>query len=83
MLCDFEIHLDHLISSRRLDLRIVYKKEKKTYRIVDFAVTAYHRLKLKKKRDKYQDITRGLKKLWNMKVTVIPIVIRSLNTVTK
>ena len=50
---------------------------------MDFAV--YHRVKLneKEKRDKYQDLARELKKLWNMKVTVIPIIIVVLGTVTK
>ena len=33
--------------------------------------------------DKYLDIARELKKLWNMKVTFIPIVIGALGTVTK
>ena len=53
-------------------------------RIVDFAVPADHRVKLKEseKRDKYLDLARELKKLWNMKVT-IPIVNGTLHTVTK
>ena len=46
---------------------------------------ADHRVKLKgsEKRDKYQDLSRELKKLWNMKVKVIPIVIGALGTITK
>ena len=32
---------------------------------------------------KYLDLARELKKLWNMKVTIIPIVIGALGTVTK
>ena len=61
------------------------KKQKKICKIVDFAVTADHRIKLKEyeKRDKYIDLTRELKKLWNMKVTIIPIVIGAFGTVTK
>ena len=35
------------------------------------------------KRDKYLDLARGLKKLWSMKVTIIPIVIGAFGTVTK
>ena len=52
---------------------------------VDFAVTADHRIKLKvcEKRDKYLDLARELKNLWNMKVTIIPIVIGAFGTVTK
>ena len=34
-------------------------------------------------RDKYLDFVRESKKLWNMRVTVIPIVIIDLGTVTK
>ena len=54
-------------------------------KIVDFAVQAEHRVKLKEseKRDKYLDLARELKKLWNMKVAIIPIVIGALGTVTK
>ena len=52
---------------------------------MDVAVPAEHRIKLKEseKRNKYLDFARQLKKLWNMKVTVIPIVIGALITVTK
>ena len=44
-----------------------------------------HRIKLKEceKKDKYLDFARELKKLWNMKVTIVPIVIGALGTVTK
>ena len=61
------------------------QKKKKICKIVDFAVSADYRVKLKEreKKDKYLDIVRELKKLWNMKVTIIPIVIRTLGTVTK
>ena len=44
-----------------------------------------HRIKLKEceKKNKYLDVTRKLKKLWNMKVTIIPIVTGAFGTVTK
>ena len=47
---------------------------------MDFAVPADLRLKLKEveKKDKYLDLARELKKLCNMKVTIIPIVIDAL-----
>ena len=51
-----------------------------------FAVPADHRLKIKeskKKRNKYRHIAKELKKLRNMKMTVIPIVIGALGIVTK
>ena len=64
---------------------IIKKKKKKICKIVDFAIPADHRIKLKEreKRDKYLDLARELKKLWNMKVTIIPIVIVAFGTVTK
>ena len=37
----------------------------------------------KGKKDKYLNLARELKKLWNMKLTIIPIVIGSFGTVTK
>ena len=52
---------------------------------MDSAVLADHKAKFKenKKKDKYLDLARVLKKLWNMKVTVIPIVFGAPGTVTK
>ena len=52
---------------------------------MDLTVPVNQRIKQKEseKKDKYQDLARELKKLWHMKVTVIPIVIGTLGTVTK
>ena len=76
--------MDHLILARWSDQVIVHKK-KRTCWIVDFAVVAAHWVKLKesKKKDKYEDLARELKTLWNMKVTVIPIEIGVLGTIIK
>ena len=82
---DFNIQTDHLIPARRPDL-IIINKRKRIWKIVDFAVPADHRINLKEseKKDKYLDLARELnKKLWNMKVTIVPIVIGALGTVTK
>ena len=35
------------------------------------------------KKDKYLDLARELKKLWNIKVTIVSIVIDALGTITK
>ena len=71
------------MTARRLDLIIINKKKKKRIcKIVYFAVPADHRINLKEseKKDKYLDLARELKKLWNMKVTLVPIVIGALGT---
>ena len=80
---DFNIQTDHLIPARRPDLVII--KKKRICKIVDFAVPADHRINLKesKKKDKYLYLARELKKLWNMKVTIVPIVIGVLGTITE
>ena len=84
LLWDFNIQTDHLIPTRRPDL-IIINKRKRICKIVDFAVPADHRIDLNEseKKDKYLDLARELKKLWNMKVTIVPIVIGALGTVTK
>ena len=54
--------------------------------MLDFTVPADYRIKLKEseKKDKYIDLARELKnKLWNIKVTIIPIMIGDFTTVTK
>ena len=63
LLRDFQNQTDPLISARRSHLVIINKK-KRTYRIVDFALPADDMVKLKenKKKDKYLDLARELKK---------------------
>ena len=86
---DFNIHKDNLISARAPDFIIINqkkkKKKKRTCKIVDFAVPADHRVKVKEseKKDTYLDLSREFEKLWNMKVTIKPIVISAPSTVTK
>ena len=68
ILWDFKIQTDHLIFARQPDIMIVNKKKKKkrrkkkkrTCQIVDFAVIAELRVKLKEsqKRDMYLDLAR-------------------------
>ena len=68
LLWDFDIHTDHLISVKKKKK----KKEKRICNIVDFAVLADHRIKLKEceKKDKFLDLARELKNPWNMKMTI-------------
>ena len=84
LLWDFNMQTDPLIPARRPDLIIINKK-KRICKIVDFAVPADHWINLKEceKKDKYIDLARELKKLWNMKVTIVPIVIGALGTIAK
>ena len=75
---------DHLISALKSDFIIINQK-KRMCKIVDFAVPANRRIKQKEceKKDKYLDLARELKKLRNMKVTIVPIVIDAFGMITK
>ena len=83
LLWDINIQTDHLIPARRPDL--IINKKKRICKTPDFAVPADYRINLKESesKDKYLDLARELKKLWNMKVTIVPIVIGALGTITK
>ena len=61
------------------------KKKKKTYHLKDFAIPVDPWVKIEesKKIDKYLDLARELKKLWIMRVMVIPIVVVVLRMVLK
>ena len=50
---------------------------------MDSALPAYHRMKIKESENinKYLEFTRELKQLWDMRVTVIPVVFSALGMV--
>ena len=84
---NFDIQTDHVISTPRPDCIIINNNnnKKRTCTNVDLAVQADHKVKLKEneKKDKYLGFSRELKKVWNMKVTIIQIVIGALGIGTK
>ena len=63
----------------------IITKKKRICKIVDFAIPADHRINLKEceKKDQYLDLARELKKLWNMKVTIVQIVIGVFGAINK
>ena len=81
---DFEIQTDHLIPARRSNLMII-NKIKRTCCRVDFTAPADYGMKIKgsEKRGKYLGLHREVRKLRDMKVMVISIVIGALRTVPK
>ena len=70
-----------MIEARHPDM-IVVDKVKKTCTIIDYAIHYDSRVNNKEmeKIEKYHDLARELRKLWNMKVKVIPIIIDTLGT---
>ena len=84
ILWDFNIQTDHIIQARRPDMIVINKKDNAA-QVIDFAVPHDSRVDSKEieKIEKYQDLVRELKKLWDMKIVVIPIVIGALGTTPK
>ena len=64
ILCDFEMQIDCLIPARRPDFVLIDKKKKRTCHLMDIAILADDRVKIKEceKTDKYMNLPRELKK---------------------
>ena len=75
ILLDVELQINHLLLARKPDLVIINKKKRTCY-IGNFAIPVDHLVKIKEseKRDKNFGLAREVRKLWNMRLTVIPIV---------
>ena len=81
ILWDFSIQTDHIIEAWGSDLVLVDKKERS--KIIDFAVPGDSRIgeKEKVKIEIYQDLGRELRKIWNVKVKIILLVVGSLGAI--
>ena len=67
ILWNFAVQTDHVIQARRPDM-IVIDKEATKAQVIDFAISYDSRVDNKEieKVEKYQDLVRELKKLWDM-----------------
>ena len=82
---DINVQCDNAIQARRPDA-IVIQKEKKEALIVDIAVPADKRIAEKEleKVEKYQDLKREIKRLWELRCAkVVSVVIGALGSVKK
>ena len=70
---------DHHIEARRQDLVLV-NKSKKSCHIIDVAIPEDSGVK-EKEAEKYQNLTRELRRMWEVKTKVVPIVLGALRTV--
>lgn len=84
ILWDFEVQTDHAIEARRADM-IVTDKKNNICKIIDFTVPFDSRVDSKEveKIEKYQDLAREVRKIWNKKVKFILIIIGALGTTPK
>ena len=84
ILWDVTIQTDHVIEARRLDM-VIIDKAKNECKIIDFACPFDSRMEGKKK-DKikgYNDLKRELKKIWDVPVKVISVVVGTLGKTPK
>ena len=83
ILWDFDIRTDHIISARRPDIVIVDYNQQKGI-ILDVAIPADINIATKEQEKvvKYQQLRLELEKLWNVKFTIIPIVVGALGSFT-
>ena len=83
ILWDFSIQAYHVIEARKPDLILVDKE--RICKIIDFAGARDSRIEEKKKDKikKYQDLGRGLQKIWNVKVKIVQLVVGSLGAIPK
>ena len=83
ILWDMEIQTDRIIPGRRPDI-VVVNKTKREAVIIDIAVPNDRNCKAKEqeKIEKYQDLRLEMQKLWNVKATVVPVVIGALGSHT-
>ena len=84
ILQDVKIQTDHVIEVRRPDM-VIIDKTKNECKIIDFACPFNSRIE-KRKKDKmkgYKDLKRELKKIWDMSVKVILVVVGALGKTPK
>ena len=79
---DFSIRTDHNIKARRPDLVLV-DKSKKDCHIIDVAIPEDSGVRENEfeKVEKYQNLARELRRMWEVKTNVVPIVLGALGTV--
>ena len=83
ILWDFMIQTDRVIEHRRPDIVVVEKIGGKCF-IIDIAVPGDHNIQQKEieKKTKYEDLRIEVARLWNKEVSVIPVVVGALGTLT-
>ena len=75
---------DHVIDARRPDI-VIIDKTKNECKIIDFACPFHRRIEEREEYNMkgYNDLERELKKIWDMPLKVIPVVVGALGTTPK
>ena len=82
ILWDFQIQIDKQVMANQLDIMVADKLQKKAV-VVDVAISSDSNIKKKEheKFEEYQGLKEEVEKMWELKATVIPMVIGALKAV--
>ena len=84
ILWDFSLQTDHYVECRRPDIVVVDRPGRKAL-VIDIAIPGDFRVEEKEveKREKYVFLAQELQRIWNISVTVVPIVVGSLGVIPR
>jgi hypothetical protein len=84
VLCNQAVHTDTEITANRSDIIIKNKKEK-TCTTIDMATLADRNVEQKEaeKKLKHSSLGTEIQRMWNLKCTVIPVIVGATGIVTK
>ena len=82
LLWDYSIRTDRVIQAHRPDLTLIDKIANKVS-LIDVAVPWDSRVEMKEREkiEKYQDLRIEIRRIWDMPVEVVPIIIGALGTI--
>ena len=84
ILWDYGIRTDRVIRANRPDVTLIDKVKKKVS-LIDVAIPWDTRVeeKEREKMDKYQDLKIEIRRIWDMPVEIVPIIIGALGTIPR
>ena len=84
ILWDFPVHTDRMIQANRPDI-VVKDKRNSTCLLIDMSVPTDKNVSAKvfEKLSKYKDLEIEIEKMWQLKTTIIPVVVGALGLIKK
>ena len=83
--CGIEQYTDREVTVNRPDIIIKNKKKEKTFTLIDVAIPADRNVVQKEaeKKFKYKSLCIEIQRMWNLKCTIIPVIIGATRIVTR
>jgi len=79
------VHTDREVTSNRPDIIIKNKKKEKIYTLINVAIPTDRNVVQKEteKKLKYKSLYKEIQRMWNLKCTITPVIIRATGIVTR